>query len=132
MIGSTQSNSKETLAELCIGILLYGLIGEAVIFAFFDSVGSISLGWWIGIAVAVASACHMWWGLDRALSLDEQSATKLIVTYNVLRYTVIAVFMALVMIFETGDPVAAMLGVFGLKAGAYLQPLVHKVNRRGR
>ena len=79
---------------------------------------------------AVLSAYHMWWGLDRALDLGEKDAVKSITFYNTLRYAVIVVIMGVVMVTEIGNPLAAVFGVFGLKAGAYMQPFIHKRKRR--
>ena len=71
----------------------------------------------------------MWWGLDRALSLGEKTAVKLSTSYNMLRYVAIVVVMGIVMVTEIGNPLAAVFGIFGLKAGAYMQPLIHKFNK---
>lgn len=128
--GLTGTNRSDTLIELLCGILVYGVIGQLVILCFLHDKIWLSIGWWIGVLTAVLSAYHMWWGLDRALDLGEKDAVKLITSYNLLRYAAIVIIMGIVMLTEIGNPLAAVFGVFGLKAGAYMQPFIHKRKRR--
>lgn len=128
--GLTGTNRSDTLIELMCGILVYGVIGQLVILCFLHDKIWLSIGWWIGVVTAVLSAYHMWWGLDRALDFGEKEAVKLITSYNMLRYAVIVVIMGVVMVTKIGNPLAAVFGVFGLKAGAYMQPFIHKRKRR--
>ena len=128
--GLTGTNRSDTLIELMCGILVYGVVGQLVILCFLHDKIWLSIGWWIGVLCAVLGAYHMWWGLDRALDFGEKAAVKLITSYNLLRYVVIVIIMGIVMVTEIGNPLAAVFGVFGLKAGAYMQPLIHKRKRR--
>ena len=128
--GLTGTNRSDTLIELLCGILVYGVIGQLVILCFLHDKIWLSIGWWIGVLTAVLSEYHMWWGLDRALDLGEKAAVKLITSYNLLRYAAIVIIMGIVMVTEIGNPLAAVFGVFGLKAGAYMQPFIHKRKRR--
>lgn len=128
--GLTGTNRSDTLIELICGILVYGVIGQIVILFFLHDKIWLSIGWWIGVLCAVLSAYHMWWGLDRALDLGEKDAVKQITSYNMLRYAGIVIIMGVVMVTEIGNPLAAVFGVLGLKAGAYMQPLIHKMRRR--
>lgn len=128
--GLTGTNRSDTLMELMCGILVYGVVGQLVILCFLHDKIWLSIGWWIGVLCAVLGAYHMWWGLDRALDFGEKAAVKLITSYNLLRYVVIVIIMGIVMVTEIGNPLAAVFGVFGLKAGAYMQPLIHKRKRR--
>lgn len=128
--GLTGTNRSDTLMELMCGILVYGVVGQLVILCFLHDKIWLSIGWWIGVLCAVLGAYHMWWGLDRALDFGEKAAVKLITSYNLLRYAIIVIIMGIVMVTEIGNPLAAVFGVFGLKAGAYMQPLIHKRKRR--
>ena len=128
--GLTGTNRSDTLIELMCGILVYGAVGQLVILCFLHDKIWLSIGWWIGVLCAVLGAYHMWWGLNRALDFGEKDAVKLITSYNLLRYAVIVIIMGIVMVTEIGNPLAAVFGVFGLKAGAYMQPLIHKKKRR--
>ena len=128
--GLTGKTRNNTLIEMLCGILVYGVLGKIVILLCLADKAFVSAGWWIGIVTAMGSAYHMWWGLDRALSLRESDATKMIISYNMIRYIVIVVIMGIVMVTEVANPLAAVLGVFGLKAGAYIQPFIHRVGKR--
>lgn len=129
--GLTGASSNETLREMMCGMLLYGMIGQLIILLFIRGTG-VSLGWWIGVITALGCGYQMWWGLDRALDLSESDASKKMMTYSMLRYVAIVAIMAAVMITEIANPLAAVFGVFALKAGAYLQPLMHKLFDRKR
>ena len=127
--GLTGTNRSDTLLELICGILVYGTIGQLAVVCFFYDKVSISIGWWIGILCAALSAYHIWWGLDRALDFGEKDAAKLITSYNMLRYAVVIVIMGVIMVSEIGNPLAAVFGMFGLKAGAYMQSLIGKLHK---
>lgn len=127
--GLTGTNRNDTLIEMLCGILVYGVIGQLVILLFLNDKAALSIGWWIGVVTALVSGYHMWWGLDRALSVGEKDAVKLSTSYNMLRYVATVVIMGVVMVTEIGNPLAAVFGVFGLKAGAYMQPFIHKFNK---
>lgn len=127
--GLTGTNRNDTLIEMLCGILVYGVAGQLVILFFLNDKAALSIGWWIGVATALASGYHMWWGLDRALDYGEKEAIKMSTSYNVLRYVGTVAIMGVVMVTEIGNPLAAVFGVFGLKAGAYMQPLIHRFNK---
>lgn len=129
--GLTGSDSNGTLKEMLCGMVLYGLVGQIVILLFIRGDG-VSLGWWVGVLTAIGCGYQMWWSLDRALDLSEGDASKKVMTYSMLRYIVIVAIMAVVMITEFANPLAAVFGVFALKAGAYLQPLMHKLFNKKR
>ena len=129
--GLTGSDSNGTLKEMLCGMVLYGLVGQIVILLFIRGDGG-SLGWGVGVLTAIGCGYQMWWSLDRALDLSEGDASKKVMTYSMLRYIVIVAIMAVVMITEFANPLAAVFGVFALKAGAYLQPLMHKLFNKKR
>ena len=124
--GLTGTNNNDTLKEMLCGILVYGVAGQIVIWLFIRGIG-VGLGWWIGVLTAMGCSCQMWWGLDRVLDLSESEASKKMMVYSMFRYIAIVAIMAVVMITELANPLAAVFGVFALKAGAYLQPLMHKL-----
>lgn len=130
--GLTGEKKSDTLWELLCGIAVYGVIGELVILCFASQKLHVSIGWWLGIVIAAFCAYHMWWGLDRALDIGEKGAMKHVMIYNIVRYVVIIFIMALVIKTEIGNPLAALFGIFALKAGAYMQPLVHKFNKHAQ
>ena len=117
---------SETLKELLIGILFYGILVEIIGICFVKDKIYFSIGLWIGIFLAFAAAIHMWWGIDKALDMGE-GAGKYALSQNMIRYGVIVVAFAALCVMDLGNPLAAFAGIMGLKAGAYLQPFTHKI-----
>ena len=124
--GLTGSKANGTLKEMLCGMLVYGIAGQLGILLFFRKAG-VSLGWWIGVVTALGCGYQMWWSLDRALDLPEKEASRKMISYSMFRYVALVAIMAVVMITEIANPLAAVIGVFALKAGAYLQPFIHKL-----
>ena len=122
-------NISETLKELLIGILFYGIIVEVLIFCFGKEKGYLSIGLWIGILLAFAAAIHMWWGLEKGMELGD-GATKYLLSQNMIRYGVIVIAFGVLCLVDIGSPLAAFAGIMGLKAGAYLQPFTHKISTK--
>ena len=120
---------NETLKELLIGILFYGIIVEVIGICFIKDRVYFSIGLWFGIVMALAAAIHMWWGLDRALTLGD-AAGKYALSQNMIRYGVIVVAFGALCVMDFGNPMAAFAGIMGLKAGAYLQPFTHKIMKK--
>lgn len=127
--GLTGTNSNETLKEMLVGMLVYGAIGQIVIMIFIRG-WYVSLGWWIGVLTGMACGYQMWWSLNKTLDLDENNAYKQMIAYSAIRYLAIVAVMAFVMITDIANPLAAVFGVFSLKAGAYMQPLMHYLAER--
>ena len=67
----------------------------------------------------------MWWSLDRGLD-REGAAQGFIRKHAFIRYAVIVGVFAAVMLTGAANPLAAFLGIMGLKAAAYMQPFIHK------
>lgn len=117
---------NETLKELMIGILFFGIVVEVLGLCFSSQKGYFSIGLWYGIVLALAAAVHMWWGLDRGVELGD-GAAKYVLSQNMIRYGVIVVAFGVLCVTDIGNPLAAFAGIMGLKAGAYLQPFTHKI-----
>lgn len=126
--GLTGTSRNYTLIEVICGIAVFGVLGQIAIWIFIKNIPGVASGWWIGILTAVFYIYSMWWGLNRALDLDPESAKNKMILYNILRYLAVLIIMGAVMITEIANPVAAVLGVFSVKAGAYMQPFIHKFN----
>lgn len=119
------------LLELVTGIAVFGVLCQTVGLLFpIDSV-KYALGLWGGIILAALAAIHIWRSLNKAFSCDGKSAARLIAGGYVVRYLVAALFLLLLYFMGAGYYVlAGFLGVMGLKAGAYLQPLTHRFYNR--
>ena len=120
---------NETLKELFIGILFYGIIVEIMVLVFAQEKLYLTIGFWYGVLLALAAAIHMWWGLDRGMELGD-GATKYLLSQNMIRYGVIVIAFGVLCLWDIGNPLAAFAGIMGLKAGAYLQPFTHKIRTK--
>ena len=123
----------ETLLGLLIGIIVFAVISQIAGMFFVKSMLKYTIGLWIGSLLALACAYHMWWSLDRNLSLNadnEGAARAFAIKQNLIRYAVVLLVFLGVCLTTFSYPLAAFLGIMGLKAGAYLQPLVRKVMHR--
>ena len=116
-----------TLLELSIGIVVWCLLCQVAGIWFVSDKAGYSLGLWMGTLLAVAAGVHMWWALDRALDFARDTAVKMMTKHNILRYLVITAVLALIMVSGIANPLAAFLGLMGLKVAAYMQPFTHKV-----
>lgn len=115
-----------TLFELCLGILIYGVIFEIALLIFARD-PAYGIGLWIGVFLAVAGAFHMWWSLDRGLDLPEKEAVKSMGTQNIIRYVILVIMMGILMCTEFANPIFAFCGYMGMKISAYLNPLIHRL-----
>lgn len=118
---------NRTLFELETGILFFGMICQIFVLLV-EEKKAYSLGLWMGILIAAISAFHMWWTLDRALELNEKGATKKMTTHNLLRYLFIVAAFAVICAGNAANPLAAFLGIMGLKISAYMQPFTKKIS----
>ncbi len=114
------------LLELLTGIAVFGIVSQLAGLLFPIDRVKYAVGLWGGILLAFFSAIHMWRSLNKAFMCDEKSAARLLAGGYIIRYLIVAVFLVLIFYTDTGYPLAGFLGVMGLKAAAYLQPLTHK------
>lgn len=119
--------SNETLLEMWLGTVLFGVVCQVGLVWFIKDKLGYSLGLWLGIVAALLTILHLSVSLDKALDLGEGGAKKHMVTQNLVRYFVLIIFLVVLMITDFANPLAAFLGLMGVKAGAYLQPVLHKV-----
>lgn len=118
---------NRTLFELEAGILMFGALCQLFVFLVKDKAGY-SLGLWMGILIAAASAFHMWWSLDKALDLGESQAVKTMSMHNILRYIFITAALILTAVSGRANPLSAFLGIMGLKASAYMHFIIKKIS----
>lgn len=123
------------LSEMILGIGFYGVICQLVIigvilFGKTDRVLYYSGGLWIGIIVAALMAVHMNYSISKALDFDESTAIKLSKKDAIIRYIASLFVFGVLMVTNILSPIVAFIGVMGLKIGAYMQPVTHKILRR--
>lgn len=125
LIPGDPDGAKKVLKELLIGILLYGILLQLIPVWFLADKAAYSRALWPGIIMAALMALHMYRTLDRALD-NGMGAQKSVVTNSMLRYMAAVIVLAAVQYTGIGSPVVTFIGIMGLKAGAYMQPFVHK------
>ncbi len=115
------------LPELIMGILVYGVVLQFAGVWFVQDKIRYSSGVWLGIAIAAGMAVHMAVALRDAGDLAaEEPAKRKVILASTLRYGIVVLLCFLIVYFDLGNIITLFLGVMGLKAGAYMQPLTHK------
>lgn len=124
---------NNALPALWLSILLFGIACQVVgVFLVRDKL-SYSLGLWIGIILALGMAYHMAYVLASALDMGERGAQISVTKHNMIRYAIVVVVLGILMLTDVANPLAAFVGLMGLKVGAYLQPLTYKFfSRQGK
>lgn len=125
-----KSKIDTTLLQLWMGILAYAIACQIIGMWFVDSILKYTVGLWIGVLVAGGAAWHMWWSIDRNLTVNadnERGAQIFAAKSNMLRYAVILFVFLILCLTDFSYPLAGFLGIMGLKAGAYLQPLMKRI-----
>ncbi|MCR4750284.1 MAG: hypothetical protein K5877_10900 [Lachnospiraceae bacterium] len=127
--------TDDTLKQLLIGILIFGAVSQLGGMFFVNSMSAYTIGLWIGIVLACGCAYHMWWSLNRNLTINadnDGAARAFAIKHNLIRYFFILIVFAGVCVTDFAYPLAAFLGIMGLKAGAYMQPLVKRLIYKDR
>lgn len=126
------SSSIETLKELIAGIILFNIAAQLVGVFLPVALLPYSIGLWVGAATAAAMAIHMHHSLSEALSYTEADAIVAVRKGAMIRYAIACVVMLVVYFTGYANGLAYVCGVLSLKAGAYLQPLLHGVSLKIR
>ena len=116
---------NKALPELVLGILLYGIAAQLTGVWLVKDKLLYSTGLWIGVALAAGMAVHMAVVIEDAVSAG--SSQGKLITMSLMRYAAVVVVFFCVIRFNLGNPIAAFIGVMGLKIAAYMQPSIHKV-----
>lgn len=130
------SETKKLVLEMSAGILLWNLLLAVFGCTFAPLMGwsriSVFLGVIIGLTAAVIMLIHMAVITEKVLdSADQSYANKTTVIHSMIRkFIYIILLVLLIWKFPQINPLAVVLGSMGLKAGAYLQPLLHRAKRR--
>lgn len=118
---------ENILIELLTGVLIMGVVIQIVCLIAFENDGYNAIGLWAGIAVAVFMAIHMKRSIEDTLDIGEEDAEKYARSAYTKRTLISLAIVALVVVFDFGNPITLVIGIFSLKLSAYLQPCIHKV-----
>lgn len=117
----------EVLRELMTGIIVVGVIGQLICLFIPTQVLFLSIGWWVGIAVAIFMAWHMYRNISNALDMAEGDAISSVRYSSMIRYGTALVLMMIVHYSGAASVVSYVIALFSLKIGAYIQPIMHSV-----
>lgn len=122
-------DTKTLVLEISAGIVLYNIVLAILVGIFFRE-PAVFLGLFLGMVIAIGMIVHMAVSLEKTLALgSESAATKKATVSSVLRSVTVLVIL-LVILWKFPDRInvlAVVAGAIGLKAGAYLQPVFHKI-----
>ncbi len=121
------SQVKETIIGFLIGIGIYAVLIELVGFFFSEDLFSYTLGLLFGVGVAIFLIIHMAKTLDRALDLPQEQAVKYTRRQSFLRLAVMLAAMVIALMVEQFNFIAVILGMLGLKMGAFIAPKLLKL-----
>ena len=125
-------STKQLLVEMSIGIILYnlllGVLAWVILSGTSYQVSSVLWGLLAGAVGAILMLIHMAVIMERALdSQNESYANKTTVVQGMIRKVVLVAALLLCWRVFRVNPLAMVIGIMGMKAGAYLQPLIHKI-----
>lgn len=124
--GSNQGQDPvQTLKELVLATILWGIIICLIAVWFTDSKFIFCASMAAGVAGAIAMAVHMHRSIEYAMEMPEDSAGKYLRKQSMLRMGG-AMVLILLAYYLNWNIVAIFLGLLTLKPGAYTQPLLHK------
>ncbi len=126
-------STKRLLAEMSAGIIFYGLVLAALACIFLPRlsypVRPVLLGLLVGVAGAICMLLHMAVMTERVLESGSESyANKFTVAQSMLRKLVFLAVLLICWRVLKINLLATVIGTMGMKAGAYLQPLVHRIS----
>ncbi|MDO4325489.1 MAG: ATP synthase subunit I [bacterium] len=125
-----RADVKRLVLEVCTGIVCYnGVLLLAAVCLRLSS--DILLGLILGGILAILAFVHMAAVSDQTLDLKaEEPARKKATIHAMLRMVVLIAVLIVTMRVPYFNTVAVVVGILGLKAGAYLQPMIHKLRNR--
>lgn len=121
---------ENTLLELLIGIILSGVILQIIVAIISKDYLYNAIGLWSGVAIACFMAVHMKRSIEDVLDLGEEGGVKHMRSTYLVRMTIVAIAMGIVICFNLGNPITLLFGALTLKLAAYLQPYINKMLKR--
>lgn len=116
---------NKVLPELLLAILIYGVFVQCIGVWLVEDKLLYSTGLWIGVILAAGMAIHMAVVIEDAVSIG--SSQGKVIAMSLARYIVVVLVFFCTVYFHVGNPIAAFIGVMGLKIAAYMQPFLHKI-----
>ncbi|BBF44738.1 ATP synthase protein I2 [Lachnospiraceae bacterium KM106-2] len=119
---------KLTFFEMITGIVIYITV-LTVIGGIVPAInGSIVRGILFGGLFSILILTQLYFSLQKTLELDQNRAEKYSVRHAIIRLFLMGVALVVgILAPKIFNVLGIMLGILGLKAGAYLQPSIHKI-----
>lgn len=117
---------NRTLLEMIIGIIFFAVVIQIAGLFFSKDLIGYSIGLWIGAAAAVGLAFHIAYTIEKEIEGANGKSVNHF-KYVIIRFVSVVVLVFLLFWLKIGNPLTCFAGVMGLKFGAYLQPLTHKI-----
>jgi ATP synthase I chain. len=125
-------NTRNLILEVSAGIVLFAAAAMvAALFLFPER--TVFAGLLLGMVLALAMFLSMALTLEGAVRTKNSSAIqRRSVLGAVIRYVLLFTILMLVVVRLSGwfNPIAVIVGIFGFKAGAFLQPVIHRIISR--
>lgn len=119
---------KQVMADMIIGMVIWGLAALAVLEIIFHGSLAIAAGVAVGVLTAAGLLWHMYHHLDIALDMDSGHAQRHVQFAAMKRLAIMAVVLAVSMTqYRYINPIGTVVGIFGLKLAAFFQPMVHRL-----
>ncbi len=127
------NEDDNVLKELILGTIFFGIVVAFLGIWWVDEKSMFLLGLCIGIMLSVWRAVHIQRSLTVLLDCGEKQAqSKMVVSYATRTLAIFVVLWIMIyMDMGTMSILMCFVGLFGLKAGAWMQPYTHKVLQRG-
>lgn len=122
---------ESILLELLMGIIFSSVVIQVIVAVISKNYLYSAIGLWSGTAIACFMAIHMKRSIEDVLDLGEEGGIKRMRSTYLVRMTIVAIAMGVVICFNLGNPITMLLGALTLKIAAYLQPYVHKLIKKG-
>lgn len=121
---------NETLLDLVIGIIIYGVVIGIVGMITTGGNPFYLLGVVAGTAVDIGICVHMLHSLDVALDMDPGSASSYIRKRAVIRFLIMALLALAAIKIHYGCFLGAILALMGIKISALLQRFIHHITKK--
>ena len=126
-----------TMVSLIVLELIYGLLGIVIISGlhfvfgvaeriFGDKYIYIILGFLIGILMSIILVMLMARTVENMLSIGDNGAVKEGVIGALIRAAIVIAVIVLLLVTHVGNVISMLIGLFGLKLSAYIQPIADK------
>ena len=126
-----------TMVSLIVLELIYGLLGIVIISGlhfvfgvaeriFGDKYIYIIIGFLIGILMSIILVMLMARTVENMLSIGDNGAVKEGVIGALIRAEIVIAVIVLLLVTHVGNVISMLIGLFGLKLSAYIQPIADK------